>query len=208
MRKAIAGTLFFAALSVFAATETPQLGIPCNGPGLSPVTTMAVEGDAVVFHVNAFFQPCPFTFYSSTPEIIEVGRMEPDGSGAGYQLTVYAKKAGVGVVSVNALGKARNVATIDVDSCAAGSHAIELQPLYTAAAGARVSIDAEVVGTFSRGLQWLLNGQYLGNTPSVSFLPAAPGVYQLELRGESACGITSAKAQLVVGGRPHAVRRR
>jgi len=200
------------AAPLFAATERPEIISPCSSPSISPSDTLAVEGDVVVFVLNTGgFRPCAYSIFTTTPDVLSVGTPFQDANGYTY-LNVVALQPGEGILMMTSsffgATTTRQVSAVHVDTCAAGSHGLALRPEYGGVARSEVDISADVTGTFAGGLRWYVNGQFIFDGPTLKYTPPANGVYQLELRGESACGAVTARSELVVGGRGRGVRRR
>ena len=210
----LATFLLAAAPALFAATEIPQIVSPCSSPSVSPSETLAVEGDVLVYILgnSTQYRTCPYTIYTTTPDVISVGTLVIQPNGFTY-LNVIAVGPGEGILMMRSLfvggiTNVRQVSAIHVDTCVAGSHSIQLRPEYAGAAFTDLEIAADVHGMFSGGLHWYINGQYIFDGPTLKYRAPGNGVYHLELRGQSGCGVISARADLVVGGRARAVRRR
>ena len=138
--------------------------------------------------------------WTTTPSLISI---EETGSPRGFtsisSVTVRALAPGIGELHFRATTGQEFMATVFVDDCGEGSHVVTLPRIVSANPRQVLQLNAEAHGIFNRGFKWFINGLQVGWEQSLTYTTSDPGVFDLEVRGESECGVVSAHSALIVG---------
>jgi hypothetical protein len=203
--------LSFIVVFLFAA-QLRALVSPCNIPVVAPSEVFTSPNQIVVFGGHRPIGMCGYQFTTSTPDVIAIDSVEFTDTSFTIRVTTLAPGEGILIVFGTLPGGSdyrRTAATIHVDSCEEGAHAVSLPPTYSVARPAPVHIEPQIGGSFPRGFVWLVNGIPWNFGPTFDFVPSGTGTFTITLRAESLCGIVEATTLVNVGPqRTRLVRRR